>query len=378
MMLLPFLIACAPSEFGLSSTDFGDDFVPVGLPGDGSAIQVEAEPDSDLVRESFVLGGGVSTPLVDFLFVVDDSASMANVVKRFQDGFQALVSSNAFPSRARVAVTSMIPQDPTDPVQLHPAVQVRPIVAHHPGFGGLVDADRIAAFRSRIPRKVARRFKEPGCAAWFAPDDVDAQGDPCLLAHTQLAMVPFIAEAGLTAFEQLLLNTEGALFRSGAAANVIFVSDTHDPGFAPGRDASRVEAWNDLVDHQPDFASLDALVADTQTVSSFRIHAIAPRTACSERWSAAGPVYLDAVEANDGVFLDICTADDYAPFIQDIVRRGSVMQSPVLALSRSPSEILAVTRDGEPAPYRVSGDGRAVLLSEGWPTQPVNVQVVYR
>src|SRR6185312_11926258 len=112
--------------------------------------------------------------------------------------------------------------------------------------------------------------------------------------------------------------SRGPLFRTGAAANVVFVSDTHDPG-VPGD-----SPWFDALDGlRPSFDALAERAYAAQALASFRVHAIAPREDCTaEDWSAAGPTYFDAARAGGGRILDLCTAgpDDYV----DLVRRMAV------------------------------------------------------
>src|SRR5688500_9860492 len=56
-------------------------FASVSVEADGgSAIEAEEDPTGTVRRERFVIGGGTTTPVADFLFVVDHSASMERVV----------------------------------------------------------------------------------------------------------------------------------------------------------------------------------------------------------------------------------------------------------------------------------------------------------
>ena len=97
------------------------------------------------------------------------------------------------------------------------------------------DAEGIARFRKHAP-EIGSTFRFAGCEdAWFEPWEENAQGVPCLVAHTQISRTPIRVEAGLSALQQFLQKQAGtSTFREGAAVHVIFVSDTHSPGLSGG------------------------------------------------------------------------------------------------------------------------------------------------
>lgn len=374
--MLLFALACAP-DYGLSSTPGtaevdADPWQPIVV--DGSAVEAW-EDDQGQVKESFALGGEVRSPLVDYLFVIDDSVSMDAVIDRVQVGFAALAEER-WPARSRIAVTSMLPASYEQPKRLHPAVRGTTGLYQNPGFRGLVDGSRIAAYKRVAEPIVVDRMPYAGCDPWFAPDDVSDEGVSCLVAHTQVGLTWNRAEAGLNALKQLLEQTDEALFRPGAAANVVFVSDTHDPGFFPkGNGLGKVgQAHDELVAERPDFDELAELVAWSNTVSSFRVHAIAPATPCAEAFD--DPAYFEVAEASGGALLDICSEDDYSPLLGAIATEGARLQEPVVALSVDPGQVAAVTLDGEPVGYSV--EGRALRVDTELRDEAAELQVVYR
>jgi hypothetical protein len=344
--------------------------VPIDV---GSAVEAEVDPSSGERRETFELGGGAATPVADFLFVVDDSASMAKVIDRVRAAFASL--GDAFPAQARVAVMSTLPGDPDDLTKVNAAARHPSRNRHAPGFLRLVNKTSITDFAKFAPENERARFPDPGCdEPWFSPTAVGASGVPCLVSHTQVAMDPVLVEAGLTAFGQLLEKRgDVPLFRPGAAANVIFVSDTQDPGLAPGS-----PGLDELVAARPDFARLSDLVDVANTVSSFRVHAIAPETECSERWSHIGAVYQAAAKASGGRTLDVCTADDYGAFIRAIAKDGAVVQRPVVALGRPLADDAVVEVDGQRVGWSPSADGRAITLDAIPGEARAHVTVTYR
>lgn len=344
----------------------------------GSAVEVEETTSGDIRREHFVLGGGASTPVADFLFVVDNSASMDHIVGQVRAAFAALGerSGEAFPAETRIAVMSTLPGDPDDLRKAHPYVRHQGRNRRDPGFLRLVDASTVADFLKVAPEGQRSRFTTGGCeSGWFSPEEKNGSGVPCLVAATQIAMDNVGVEAGLTAFAQLLEGRgDTPLFRPGAAANVVFVSDTQDPGLGPS-----VPGLEDLVTLRPDYARLVELVDAANTVSSFRVHAIAPEGYCGERWDHLGDVYQQAARASGGRTLDVCTATDYRGFVADIAREGAVVQRPVVALSRALSADTKATVevDGVAVGWAPSADGRAIILDQGLSDKASSVTVTY-
>jgi hypothetical protein len=367
-MLVLWLVACGSSEFGVRpiEPDAGYVAVPVtsGAATSASELVDPAVPDHVVHREVFDAGADTRSPVADFLFVLDDSSSMDTIVDRVNQAFVALSEADAFPAHSRIAVMSTLPGNDADLSQVSRAVDGYVGIGEEPGFLSLVDREGIERYRAHR-RKGSARFALDGCDAWFAPSDTNAAGFPCLVAHTQVAGRGVLVEAGLTAFDQMLWKQAGTpIFRDGAAVNVIFVSDTQDPGVAPSN-----KSWpraKGLVRERPTYADLRDDVAIDNVVASFRIHAIAPARSCTaEDWTGLGTPYQDAARESGGQILDICTADDYAPLIRAIAEDGGRVTEPVFALDRRADAVRSVTVDGTPVPWHVARGGRAVSLDDG-------------
>jgi hypothetical protein len=347
---------CAP-EYELAGVDDPAALVPSGGRAGRQSVTADAPRVHAPKTIDTVMGGGVAASTVDYLFVVDGSSSMESVIDRVFDGVDAIAAEGGvFPAEARIAVMSTTPSDPLDLRRPHPAAPKMQWIRLEPGFHGPVDAGRIARFRALAPDDVAAEFALDGCDGWFAPGEANAQGVPCLVAHTQSLLFPLRVEAGLTALGQRLSEDE-PLFRNGAAVNVIFVSDTHDPGL-PEHAAS----YDELVALRPTFEALSLFADAHHNLASFRLHAIAPASECSgERWT--DPVYFDAARASGGATLDICTAEpaDYVSMIRGMVVSGAVPQRGVVPLAERAEEV-EVLVDGLPVAARLSKDGRAVVL----------------
>ncbi len=392
--------ACQPSEHGLHHQSASPELVPTTDLGDGGAYAVFVEPKppstqarpprkppqesvpstsapahpwpaEPIVREEhFWLGHG-PTPAVDYLFVIDDSVSMKAILGRFRRGMRHLGRPGVFPSRSRLAVLNTTPADPTDPTRAHPMVRQNTEADLLPGFQHLVDAEGIAMYVADAPEKMQKRFSMPGCDAWFGPNDRNADQVSCLRAHSQLGLVPGRAEAGLVALAQWMEAMEAAdqpQFRAGAAVNVIFVSDTHDPGLH----ASLLDQplGQDLLSLQPSVE--DLLDRLNVPVASFRLHAIAPESECGEKWT--DPSYHRAAKASGGVTADVCTLRDYRPVIEQIVHTGARTDQSVVRLGRLPSEIESVELNHKPVGWW--SDGQAVGLDQ--PGQQGELVVRYR
>ncbi len=402
-MLLSILLLACSTEYGLSSVSptGSVDAVPVvdapaaarepgvqelGEPvawsvvpddgvDEGSARQTRVVVGETRREDSFTVGVNEAT-LTDVLFVVDNSVSMRAVLDQLDDGLAALTADGVFPARTRIAVTSTTPRDPIAIHAPHRAVSLRSVVRNDPGFAGLVDAKRLERFRSLNGEGILERMPLPGCDAWFAPTaTVPGRADvSCLMAHTQIAETPHGVEAGLVALGQLLAYEEAARPRPGASFNVIFVSDTHDPGLAP--DAA---GYDDLLDMRPDARALAEQVMGEYEAAGFRMHAIAPASPCSgEPWS--GTSYFDAAEATGGMTLDVCTAQpsDYVALAKRIAEESSKAQAPVVALSAGAEEVEEVLVDGAPVGFAVGSTGRTVLLDGELPAKAADVRVRYR
>lgn len=326
----------------------------------GDATDALEDPQNREREDQFELGAELRAPMVDFLFVVDNSTSMGRIRDLVRSGLVSLYDDDPFPAESRIAVMSTIPADPADLTRLHPRVNDQGGQINEPGFLRLVDAEGIEVFRNKAP-ELGNSFRFAGCEnAWFEPWEENADGVPCLVAHTQISRTPIRVEAGLSALQQFLQKQSGTqTFREGAAVHVIFVSDTHSPGLSGG--PNRLRKTGLEVDPIT-YSDLKALVDGDNLVSSFKVHAIAPATECVEEWAHLGPRYFDVATASGGATLDICTAEDYAPFIRGLVETSDIVDSPVFGLGRPSAEVHEVLVNGQSVPFDLVGDGTAVRL----------------
>lgn len=358
----------------------GEEMVPVSVDDDGGSAYAAWESASGRRMEAFSLGADARNPVSDYLFVLDNSVSMNRVIDRVREGFASLDPA-AFPSEARIAVMSTLPgvREPDVRGQpprfsLHPVVASRELYLHDPGFLRLVDGEGIRALREANPA-AKRKFKQPGCDAWFRPGEKNRNGVPCIVAHTQSLSASAHAEAGLTALAQLLEKNRGkTTFRPGATVNVIFVSDTHDPGVG-GRLAP------DLLENRPTTHELVELIHRDNAVSGVRFHAIAPETECSERWASFGPVYAEVAQGTGGGTIDVCAATDYRPLLSSAFDDGARPTSARVSLGAPASRVEDVRVDGSPVGWTLTGSDRVVELRgvplPGRGVTPLQVEIDY-
>jgi hypothetical protein len=369
------LVACSTPDYGLSTTQDADwesdalHWTSVPVSSASSATEAATEVSTGLHRESFEVGPDATTALQDYLFVIDDSASMRKLRDPINAGLQSLWSGDVFPDRSRIAVMYMTPADPNRPKRPHPLGRRTKELRNNPGFVKLVNHEGI---------RVWTQGQRDGCAEWFAPDATTASGDPCFAAHTELSYGRYRVEDGLVALAQLL-ERRGAdrLFRQGASVNVIFVSDTQPPGYVPAPDAEkRWRAFDDLESRRPDWPALQALVAKHHTLAALRVHAIAPETTCSENWEGLETLYQEMAVASGGVVADSCETSDFAAVVLAIQETGSALQQPLLVLGSQDAEILSVTIDDVSVPW--TSDGTLVTLEAEDLAGSATVQVIYQ
>ena len=175
----------------------------------------------------------LSTAPNDILFVLDDSVSMSVIYDQIKAGFASLQNST-FPKDARMAVTYMSPDQLNPDGSINFGVGFSGLATPTPGHLKLVTSAAIASFLSLPDDGHQQYLTLKGCAdEWFAPGAVNALGERCLDSAVQSPLYATGVEAGMVSLEQLLVKTTAQgqrLFRNKAFVNVIFVSDTHEPG----------------------------------------------------------------------------------------------------------------------------------------------------
>ena len=120
----------------------------------------------------------------------------------------------------------------------------------------------------------------------------------------------------------------------------------------------------ELLETQPTYESLGQRLSHFHTLSSFRVHAVAPQGECGEMLGDLPPSYFTAADASGGVTADLCTTYDYAEVIAEIASLGSQRTAPVVALGKQAASVEGVLVDGVSVAYSLSPDGRALRIDE--------------
>lgn len=278
-----------------------------------------------------------------YLFVVDQSVSMQNVLADLQKGFGNLRSED-FPANAKIGVIStLIAEDPSaDKLKMAP--QIKSYVGNEvePGFLELVTQKAIERFtgQTTVDQKYRSRFGKPGCRnGWFAPSETNADGDSCLSAHTQIVQSPSVCEPGMIAVQQYMLRHGKSAFESADDVNVIFVSDTEYPGCSRQDVAVREHTTQEFWGRSGQFkvgSMLDHFRKHTKAgvMQSLVFHAIVPlgkadeQLKCRESWTDdwAQDFYADLSRDSGGTLTDICTSTDYSAPLQKIFNNENSIQ----------------------------------------------------
>jgi hypothetical protein len=355
----------------------GQATVPIlNTDGAGSAGVIFGSADGKVRREQFTFGADQVPPIVDYLFVIDNSPSMNNNVTQLQAGFRTL-TADKFPAKAKVAITSTVaaePGDLTTPINGDAQESVAAGRAE-PGFIRLVSQATIQEYKASDAKPAAKApFAAAGCAnAWFSPEEVDAGGVRCFDAHTPISLKGGPCEAGIVSYRQLLQKMAGArLFRKAALVQVVFVSDTHDPGCDGGREGKL----------SPERRSFAELKAETEAVNvdlaGVRFHAIAPSKTCAVTESKIyrGLTYYDVATASGGKTLDICQTQDFSGILADIVAT-STPTTAIFQLSKPAAAILWVKVGGAATNDYTFRSGDIVEIPSLTSDQASQVEIAY-
>ncbi len=377
--MLSATVSCSDTNFSASqktsqksnSSNASGEVEPQGNDGSES-VAGESLPGAGELLEKFTFTKNAAGNLpAEFLFILDNSASMNAVVDRVGQGFQSLLGEGVFPENARIAVMNTLPADPGDLSRLHPAVKTYNGIEREPGFLRLINKSSLDQFKDSLSNRDANDLSIAGCdQGFFTIKDVNADGEPCFLSHLQIAQKRIGAEAGLTAFYQLLLKSEGtSIFREKSLVNVIYVSDTHDPGIDN----------DDLKAIRPSFETIEKKLTDNELVNGFKIHAIAPDRRCSGIERLHGRSYYAAADASGGEKLDVCEANDYSDFIRNMVKVGSVVERPVFLLRKPVAKVVSVTVNGkEISSYKLEGKLRnRIRLLEYDKDSDLEIAIIY-
>ena len=374
-LLILLVVGCEESNF-----ESGTAVVEPNPPAITADAEPELEPipDRDLVVEDIILDEQLQAKLfsygkpdkpIDYLFVIDNSSSMVRTIDLFNAGFASILGEEkeVFPANSKLAVMSTMIGDPNDFTKINDAVKGYNGIEMEPGFLDFVNQTAIMNYRDNVPGR-AGNWTVDGCAnKWFAPNDKNGAGVYCLTAATQSTFSGLATEAGITAYEQLLIkNAMNPTFRPGALVNIIYVSDTHDPG--------RNE--QELIDNRKNFAQLEELTKVYNKINGLKFHAMAPASDCSSE-NTYDFSYYTLVDASKGQKGDYCVSNDYTEFLKKMVE-ASMVAEPVFEFGKTVTSIVRIKVDGEEVTdYKLNEDKTGVRIEGLDPKVPVDIQILF-
>lgn len=300
--------------------------------------------------QEFIFKGEHST--VDYLFVFDNSVSAKNILLKAGQAFQDIVQTNpnVFASDGKVAVMSTMISDDTYK-STHAQIKKYDGIDKEPGFLDFVNKESLDRFRE-ANQKVADKIYTKGMCEekWFSPqskvksDGVETETS-CLQAALQSVASGVGAEAGAQAFQQILLkNKSQQIFRKEAILNVIFLSDTHDPG-KPNMKSPSFNA-NDLRN----------LAMESNQLIDVKFHALAPEKGVSSE-KLYNKYYFTLVEQTDGQKLHVGDFDNYSSFMESMLLKAKESKVAKIPLNKLDAPIKSVKADGNEVNYNSCIDG---------------------
>ncbi|MFK7826595.1 MAG: hypothetical protein AB8G05_20815 [Oligoflexales bacterium] len=336
----------------------------------------EEKPEfTDSVQE-FTYGD--PNPQVDYLFIIDNSVSMNAILDKVNLGFSSILQDTSiFSNDSKVAVMSTMIGQLGENGNLNTISDlVKPYngIELEPGFLSLVDYDSYLEYISSqvVPQNMKDRWALPPCTEqWFSPTQTHQDGHYCFEAASQISASALAVEAGIKSFEQLLKkNQMTPLFRDGAIVNVIFVSDTHDPG----RNTDQA-----YLDSLLDYAAFKEKLNLIQPVVDLKFHAIAPvnEDECGNEklWDLS---YFTLAQASKGQTGDACLLDDYRELMKNLIANGKIA-SPSFKLEATPVDMPEVhVNDEKITDFEYNEETLTVTIPSLDPYKQAAVAILYK
>ncbi len=317
---------------------------------------------------------GPTQALTDYILVIDNSISMEPILEQVKNGIQRVIetSPNVFPPNSRMAVMSTMIGAAPSYTTTGTGINRYQGIDMEPGFLSFVNAAQIRAYKTGVKARAAD-WPLNGCEQeWFKPSDKDGSNNFCFTAALQTTAAAVSVEAGIHAFRQLLdKNKNKVIFRPNALVNVVFISDTHDPG-ANNRT---------LIDTRPTYADIVNFLKTTanKNIAGLKFHALAPIVAKCSAEELFDKAYLKIAADSGGEQADSCmTGTDYADFFRKM-SASSIKREPIFTLEKAAAEILSVKVNNAPVTnFKISDTGTVVTIPGLYPTTDVDILIEYR
>ena len=281
---------------------------------------------------------------------------MGSIVDKLKLGFASIAETADFPIKSKVGVISTA----VDEVSSSTSKKV--------GFKQLVTAAQI----SNSDRYSNSKRDHPGCSeGWFSPNQKDSAGSYCLVSAIDFRLISTYYEAGLTSFNNFLEAQRGKnTFRTDTLLNVIFVSDTHDPG--RGNDTAKKLLQRAKAYTTNEFLSKANAV---NKVSGIKYHGIVPvpgKGRCGlESVVDSEYTYMKFIEETDGVVAE-CGLDNYSNFVTQMVG-NSKFKSKIFKLPDGFNrKVTKVTVNGTEVSFKQSNNQGSIMIND----IPANVPTI--
>lgn len=277
------------------------------------------------------------------LIVIDNSVSMVPFLEKVTLGFNELAAKGISGESKIGVINSMVAVEPAGEANLTPAAGLKSYKGFEfePGFQSLVTAESIELFKSNTTANIADRFPLGGCSGWFAPDQLNAQGEPCIKANTQIARTSIGCEPLLHAYDQFVRRYKGT-FDGFKELDVLFVSDEVGPGCGEKLYTQTIPTLKSIT---------DATFANTPELKNIQFHGIL-------RASQNGQMKTIVEEAK-GKLIDIdSNAPEYIDIVEKIAKSSLKTRNHDVLLQHTPTSIEKITLGGEvfKGRYEFAGD----------------------
>lgn len=365
-------------------------FTATALEGETSNSTCQILPCSlSLVTEDSV--NEFETAPTDILFVLDDSSSMSAIIASIKAGIST-INGARFPDNTRMAATYMSP----DKVNLDGTTNFgfgySSVKVVSPGHLQLVSANSINTYLSTEDDGHHRHLALAGCdSEWFSPIDLNPNGQRCLDAALQSTMYSTGVEAGIVSLMQLAEKFTGQnrrLFRNRAHVNVIFISDTHEPGSsywgklgAPAKQPSASEVHDAILANSPGIFSIKfsgvlpvPIVGDSR-LEGLRVIGATPKNleeavVSAENISAAGVQrwwdysYIPFIKSTNGVIAHPKT-EDWSALAEALITDANYTGRVVITTAQVVERVIELKLDDvamDVGLAAIGADGRTVSI----------------
>jgi hypothetical protein len=317
---------------------------------------------------------GPSQVTTDYVLIIDNSGSMNSILQRVKNGIQSVIekSPNVFPPNSRMAVMSTMIGAAPSYSTTGAGINRYQGIDLEPGFLSFVNAAQIRAYKAGV-RNRADEWPLNGCEQeWFKPSEKDGSNNYCFTAALQITGASVDVEAGIHAFRQLLeKNKNKQIFRPNALVNIVFVSDTHDPG-ANNRE---------LVNSRPRYADIVNFIKTTanKDIGGLKFHALAPINSTCSIEAMHDKAYLKIASESGGEQADACAAGtDYVEFFRKM-SASSVKKEPVFSLEKPAAKVVSIkVGNALVKDFKVSESGDVVTIPGLAPTSDVDIVIEYQ